>query len=119
MQIIVIKIKIYILKNIFILINNMDIDGLIVVTVTNFHQHVFEYIKTNNRSVSNVDDIMNTYTDMLREGYCFTVDREVMSNFLIDILYVISPDDDNLQLVRNTFVDDDDDNDDNNDNDDN
>ena len=96
----------------------MDIDGLIVVTVTNFHQHVFEYIKTNNRGVSNVDDIMNTYTDMLREGYCFTVDREVMSNFLIDILYVISPDDDNLQLVRNTFVDDDDD-DDNDDNDDN
>ena len=89
----------------------MDIDGLVVVRSDNLHQNVYEYIQTKEMEVKEVDDIVNVYLSMLRDGYCFVVDREVLMACLVDITYVLNPSNDNMEIVKLNMVGDDDDDD--------
>ena len=89
----------------------MDIDGLVVVRSDNLHQNVYEYIQTKEMEVKEVDDIVNVYLSMLRDGYCFVVDREVLMACLVDITYVLNPSNDNMEIVKLNMVGDDEDDD--------
>jgi len=83
----------------------MDIDGLMSVNASNFHQNVFEYIQTNNINVESLDNILDVYLNMLRDGYCFTLDRELVHAFLMDILYVLNPTNNNMTQVKDYITD--------------
>ena len=51
--------------------------------------------------MNEVDDIMNVYLSMLRDGYCFVLNREIMLACLVDITYVLNPTNDNMEIVKN------------------
>jgi len=89
----------------------MDIDGLVVVNTENLHQNVYEYIQTKELDVKEMDDIMNVYLSMLRDGYCFVLDREVLMACLVDITYVLTPSNDNMEIVKLNMMGEDDDDD--------
>jgi hypothetical protein len=89
----------------------MDIDGLVVVNTENLHQNVYEYIQTKELDVKEMDDIMNVYLSMLRDGYCFVLDREVLMACLVDITYVLNPSNDNMEIVKLNMMGEDDDED--------
>lgn len=92
----------------------MDIDGLVVVREDNLHQNVYEYIQTKETDVKEIDDIMNVYLSMLRDGYCFVLDRDVLMHCLVDMVYVLNPSNDNMEIVKlNMLGDDEDDEEDN------
>ena len=89
----------------------MDIDGLVVINTGNLHQNVYEYIQTKEIEVKEIDDIMNVYLSMLRDGYCFVLDREVLMACLVDITYVLNPSNDNMEIVKLNMMGEDDDED--------
>jgi hypothetical protein len=78
----------------------MDIDGLVVINVDNLHQNVYEYIQTKSMEVKTLDDILNVYTSMLQDGYCFVVTRDILMACLIDIMYVLNPSNDNKYYIK-------------------
>lgn len=90
----------------------MDIDGLVVISVENLHQNVYEYIQTKELEIKELDDIMNVYFSMLRDGYCFVLDREILMACLVDIMYVLNPSNDNMEIVKMNMIGDDDENED-------
>ena len=61
--------------------------------------------------VKEIDDIMNVYLSMLRDGYCFVLDREVLMACLVDITYVLNPSNDNMEIVKLNMMGEDDDED--------
>tara|TARA_X000000950_G_scaffold287778_1_gene401583 strand:+ start:5461 stop:5766 length:306 start_codon:yes stop_codon:yes gene_type:complete len=82
----------------------MDIDGLVLIKQDNLHQNVYEYIQTKGINVSNEEDIFNVYMSMIQDGYCFVIDRDIVLSCMIDILYVLSPTNDNKELVKKMLI---------------
>ena len=58
----------------------MDIDGLVLIKQDNLHQNVYEYIQTKSINVSNEEDIFDVYMSMIKDGYCFVIDRDIEEN---------------------------------------
>tara|TARA_Y100000591_G_C21558082_1_gene557132 strand:- start:321 stop:626 length:306 start_codon:yes stop_codon:yes gene_type:complete len=82
----------------------MDIDGLVLIKQDNLHQNVYEYIQTKSINVSNEEDIFDVYMSMIKDGYCFVIDRDIVLSCMIDILYVLSPTNDNKELVKKMLI---------------
>uniref|UniRef100_A0A6C0CYA5 Uncharacterized protein n=1 Tax=viral metagenome TaxID=1070528 RepID=A0A6C0CYA5_9ZZZZ len=89
----------------------MDIDGLVVIRDENLHQNVYEYIQTKELDVKDINDIFIVYFSMLRDGYCFTMDRNQLMACLLDITYVLNPSNDNMEIVKLNMVNEDEDDD--------
>ena len=82
----------------------MDIDGLVLIKQDNLHQNVYEYIQTKSINVTNEEDIFDVYMSMIKDGYCFVIDRDIVLSCMIDILYVLSPINDNKELVKKMLI---------------
>tara|TARA_B100000674_G_scaffold111316_1_gene82614 strand:+ start:231 stop:548 length:318 start_codon:yes stop_codon:yes gene_type:complete len=82
----------------------MDIDGLVLIKQDNLHQNVYEYIQTKSINVSNEEDIFDVYMSMIKDGYCFVIDRDIVLSCMIDILYVLSPTNENKELVKKMLI---------------
>lgn len=82
----------------------MDIDGLVLIKQDNLHQNVYEYIQTKSINVSNEEDIFDVYMSMIKDGYCFVMDRDIVLSCMIDILYVFSPTNENKELVKKMLI---------------
>ena len=75
------------------------------VTLDNCHIKILEFIKNNNIVVNNYEeDMKNLYLNMLKNGYKFVVNSDNLTDILISIAYVLSPDDElNSVMVKNTL----------------
>ena len=41
---------------------------------------------------------------MLRDGYCFIMEREILMACLLDITYVLNPSNENMEIVKLNLV---------------
>ena len=76
------------------------------VTLENCHSHILYFIKNNNIQINNYEeDMKETYLKMLKNNYIFLVNKELLSEIMIDIVYRLSPKDElNIEMVKNTFA---------------
>ena len=87
------------------------------VTLENFHELVPEYIFNNKLMIQNYEDTKEIYLSMLKDGYLFTFDRDILIACLTDLTYMYAPGDDLNKdavvelLVLDSELDDDDDDD--------
>ena len=94
------------------------------VTLENFHELVPEYIFNNKLMIQNYEDTKEIYLSMLKDGYLFTFDRDILIACLTDLTYMYAPGDDVNKdavvelLVLDSELEDDDDDDDDDDEDD-
>lgn len=64
------------------------------VTLENFHELVPEYIFNQKLMIQNYEDTKEIYLSMLKEGYLFTFDRDILIACLTDLTYMYAPGDD-------------------------
>ena len=64
-----------------------------LVTIENYHTTITDYIAKNEIIISEYDDMTETILRMIREGYCFNFDKNLLRGFLEDITYMYSPND--------------------------
>ena len=64
-----------------------------LVTIENYHTIITGYITKNEIIISDYDDMTNTILKMIREGYCFNFDKNLLRGFLEDLTYMYSPND--------------------------
>ena len=58
--------------------------------MNNCHETIINYIEENEISVTNYDDIKNVYADMISKHFYFVIDRDLISDILIDLTYALS-----------------------------
>lgn len=61
-----------------------------IVNLNNCHETIINYIEENEISVTNYDDIKNVYADMISKHFYFIIDRDLISDILIDLTYALS-----------------------------
>ena len=64
-----------------------------LVTIENYHLAITEYIKENEIIISEYDDMTSCILRMIRDGYCFNMDKNLLRSFLEDLTYMYSPND--------------------------
>ena len=64
-----------------------------LVTIENYHLAITEYIKENEIIISEYDDMTSCILRMIRAGYCFNMDKNLLRSFLEDLTYMYSPND--------------------------
>ena len=64
-----------------------------LVTINNYHEAIPGYIKENNITISEYADMTECVLKMIREGYCFNMDKNLLRGFLEDLTYMYSPND--------------------------
>ena len=64
-----------------------------LVTSENYHHAITGFIKDNEIIISEYDDMTETILRMIREGYCFNMDKNLLRSFLEDLTYMYSPND--------------------------
>ena len=67
---------------------------IISVTNENIHEIVPKYIEENDIQINNIDDIINTYVDMVKDKYLFLIEGDLLKDILVNITYMYSPNDD-------------------------
>ena len=83
---------------------------LTLVTVDNYYEEVTSYIASNELIISDYDDMTGCVLRMIREGYCFNMDKNLLRGFLEDLTYMYSPNDDkNKDRIVNMLEESDDD----------
>ena len=65
-----------------------------LVTIENYHEIIPKYITEKEIIISDYDDMTNCILQMIREGYCFNMDKNLLRGFLEDLTYMFSPNDD-------------------------
>ncbi len=86
-----------------------------IVKQDTIYETVHSYITDSSKSVTNYEEMIEVVLDMIKEGYCFLMDRDILRDALESLTYMYEPNDDMnkdrviLQLVD---VDDDEDDDD-------
>ena len=65
-----------------------------LVTIENYHEIIPKYITEKEIIISDYDDMTNCVLQMIREGYCFNMDKNLLRGFLEDLTYMFSPNDD-------------------------
>lgn len=61
-----------------------------IVNLNNCHETIINYIEENEISVTNYDDMKNVYADMISKHFYFVIDRDLISDILIDLTYALS-----------------------------
>ena len=67
---------------------------IIQVNNDNIHSILPKYIEDNNIDIKDIDNIIDTYMDMVKNKYLFMIDRDLLKDLLVDITYMYSPNDD-------------------------
>ena len=76
-----------------------------IINLENCHANFLEFIKNNDITINNYEeDMKNLYLKMLLNGYRFICNREILTDIMIDIAYMLSPKDElNSEMVKNTL----------------
>jgi len=64
-----------------------------LVTSENYHHAITGFIKDNEIIISEYDDMTGCILRMIRAGYCFNMDKNLLRSFLEDLTYMYSPND--------------------------
>ena len=67
---------------------------IISVNNENIHEVVPKYIDDNDIKINNIDDIINTYVNMVKDKYLFLIEGDLLKDILVNITYMYSPNDD-------------------------
>ena len=90
--------------------------NLTPVTNENIHEILPKYIEDKDITINDIDNMIDTYMNMVKDGYLFMIDRDLLRDLLVDITFMYSPNDDaNKSRVIQHLVGDDSDSDDSDD----
>tara|TARA_Y100000817_G_scaffold314317_1_gene312762 strand:+ start:198 stop:473 length:276 start_codon:yes stop_codon:yes gene_type:complete len=62
-----------------------------IVNINNCHETIINYIEENNIEINNYEDMKNTYVTMVGNHYYFVIERDLISDILIDLTFVFVP----------------------------
>lgn len=83
------------------------------VTKEEVYETIHSYITNKEDSVNTYEDMVNIILSMIKEGYCFIMDRDCLRDAMESLTYMYSPEDDmNRDRLIVQFDDEDDDEDD-------
>ena len=68
--------------------------NIILITIENFHIIVPEFIQNKRILVESYEDMMNIILDMIKEGYVFNFNRDLLRSMMEDLTYMYCPGDD-------------------------
>ena len=72
------------------------------------YEIIHSYVNENKVIVEDYDGMVNTILRMIKAGYCFTVDRDILRDAMECLTYMYAPSDDmNKDRVMQQFADDD------------
>ena len=83
-----------------------------IINTNNCHEAIINYIEENTEEINTYEDMKNTYANMILADYYFVLERDLISDILIDLTYMLSSTVINRGRVIGT-IDMEDDNDDN------
>ena len=64
-----------------------------LVTVDNYHEVIPKYIADNEVLISEYDDVTEMILKMISEGYCFSMDKNLLRGYCEDFAYMFNPSD--------------------------
>ena len=77
---------------------------IVVVTLDNIHKTICDYVSKNKIEVENYETMVDIYIRMIKDGYGFVIDRELIKTILIDLAYKLCPNDEfNRALIIHTL----------------
>ena len=89
------------------------------VNIDNLYETIHSFVGENKVIIDDYESMVKTILRMIKVGYCFTIDRDILRDAMESLTYMYSPDDDmNKDRLMQQFMDDDSDDDDENDSDD-
>lgn len=62
-----------------------------IVDKGNCHESILNYIEEKQIIITTYEDIKNVYTDMIKSHYYFVIERDIITDILVDITYMLSP----------------------------
>ena len=75
------------------------------VTTDNLYENINEYVDKHKIIIENYDGMVTTVLRMIKNGYCFTMDRDVLRDAMETLTYMYAPDDDmNKDRVMQQFA---------------
>ena len=81
-----------------------------LVTLENYHTVITDFIRSNEIKIVEYSDTTSCILRMVREGFFFNFDKNLLRSFLEDITYMYSPNDDkNKDRISNMLEESDDD----------
>ena len=70
------------------------------------YETIHSFITNNKVTIEDYDGMVNTILRMIKTGYCFTLDRDILRDAMECLTYMYSPTDDmNKDRVINQFID--------------
>ena len=85
----------------------------ILVTIDNYHTTITDYIKANEISITDYDDMKECILRMIKDLHCFNFDKNLLRGFMEDLTYMYnSTDEKNKDRIINMLDESDDDSDD-------
>ena len=89
------------------------------VIIDNLYETIHSFVGENKIIIDDYESMVKTILRMIKAGYCFTIDRDILRDAMESLTYMYSPDDDmNKDRLMQQFMDDDSDDDDEDDDDD-
>jgi hypothetical protein len=64
------------------------------VTVDDLYESIDSFIKSKEASVDDFESMVEVVLDMIKDGYCFTMERDVLRDAMECLTYMYCPDDD-------------------------
>jgi hypothetical protein len=61
-----------------------------IVNINNCHETIINFVEENETQITSYEDIKNVYADMISKHYYFIIDRDLISDILVDITYALS-----------------------------
>ena len=68
--------------------------SLTKVVVDDLYENIHSFVSTNEISVDDYDSMIEVVLRMIKEGYCFTMDRDILRDAMECLTYMYSPSDD-------------------------
>ena len=76
------------------------------------YEQINSYVESNKIIVEDYEGMVNTILRMTKDGYCFTMDRDILRDAMESLTYMYAPDDDmNKDRLTQQLVDDEEDDD--------
>ena len=80
--------------------------ALRIVKVDDLYETIHSYVKSNKIIVEDYDGMIITILRMIKDGHCFTMDRDILRDAMETLTYMYAPDDDmNKDRVIQQFAD--------------
>ena len=64
------------------------------VVVDDLYETIDTFVKGKELTIGDYDCMVETVLSMMKEGYCFTMDRDILRDAMECLTYMYSPDDD-------------------------